>query len=81
MIRFFSLLFDNPLGRLGVAAVGLGVLVVSFAMQQRTIGAVKAVATIEKKGEVKRVEAQDARNRARQPGAAARLLKEYCRDC
>ena len=48
MKTVLSLVFDNPLGRAAVAALGIVALVSAFMAQQRNIGAAKAFARIEK---------------------------------
>lgn len=79
LASLFGFVFNTALGRLLAAAAGLLVLAVSFAAQQRSIGAVKERATIQEKARDNVRKADDARARVRDP-AARGVRDPYARD-
>lgn len=81
MLTLFSAIFDNPLGKLAAVAASVAALFVWFVVDQRQVGAERALIQIERQEEKSHAKAINARKPAERDGAAERLRHQSCRDC
>lgn len=72
------------LARVGIAAGLVAVLVGSCALRDASLrkeGAARVIATAKEQGKANAERSRKAHEKAREPGAADRLLRDSCRDC
>jgi hypothetical protein len=81
IVAIWALISGSWTGRIIAAAT---VLLVSWKVNNVIVGQKAVKRFVEKsvkEGRARNAKAEKVREKSRQPGAADRLLREYCRDC
>lgn len=74
-------LLTSKIARIGVAITGVLALVGLFAYEQQATGARKIIEKSRTEAKKRNEKSAKIRKKAKAPGAADRLLRDYCRDC
>lgn len=72
---------SSKFARIGIGVATVAALVGMFAYDQQKVGARKVEDKSRAEAKIRNVKSKQIRQKAKEPGAAARLLRDYCRDC